>query len=594
MTDPYFPFSAVAGQAQFKLALMLAAINPAIGGVVISGPRGCAKSTLARGLADLLPAHPSASNDTAIEAPFVTLPLGASEDMLLGTIDLQQVLNDKKVAFNPGLLSKADGGVLYVDEVNLLSDNLVDLLLDVAASGINRIERDGISHSHKTHFLLIGTMNPDEGELRPQLHDRFGLCVELSNQYSPLERVEIVRSREEFDRDPAGFYQTYQNQQKALQDKIQMARQKLHSVTCSDALRLDIAERCNLAKIDGLRGDIVWYRAAIAHAALAQREAVEVADIDAVQELVLAHRRQAPSQQPPQQPQSQNDKPDQTPPNNQGGFKRPDDSRRQQNQGQQPQDKPESSGDWGSMKPQQQRTALKVKLALPDTDKVSSKLSGLDHELAGKKKGQTSGGKHQGSQLSQRPDWFSTLLYNLGQWPPKSLRFKKQQQGQSVLHLILLDTSASTLAADQFANAKAAIINIAQPAYLQREQLAILGFGNDSVADLLPRVRAPKELHHWLDTLTAGGGTPMVEVIAHAKNYLEQLQRKTSQLQIQTYILTDGRSNAQLQGMQLPGDTFWIDTEAAAVKRGRGKQFAEQLGAKYISLMAHTAQGINT
>lgn len=593
MTDQYFPFSAVAGQGQFKLALMLAAINPAIGGVVISGPRGCAKSTLARGLADLLPPHKTADDQSLLDAEFVTLPLGASDEMLLGTLDLQQVLNEKKVVFSPGLLSKANGGVLYVDEVNLLPDNLVDLLLDVSASGVNRIERDGISHSHKTEFLLIGTMNPDEGELRPQLHDRFGLAVELTNQYLAAQRVEIVRSREQFDRDPAGFCQHYAVAQAELVETIQQARSKLYSVHCSDELRLEIAERCNAARVDGLRGDIVWYRAAIAHAALEQRQQVELVDLDAVEELVLAHRRHA-SAQPPSSPPDNSPQPPQH--NRDSGFKRPDDSQRKQQQQEKPQEQNRSSSDWGSMEPQQQRTAEGVMLPLVEKDQPSpllkGKVKGKAEELVGKAKGRVTGGQRKGTKQGNKPDWFSTLVSSMGKWPPAKLRFKKQQQGQPVLHLILLDTSASTLAADQFSNAKAAVIEIARPAYLQREQLAILGFGNNKVENLLPRVRAPKDLRDWLDNLPAGGGTPMGEALQQAQTYLQQLQRKTSQLLIRTYILTDGRSNAQLHGIALPGETVWIDTEDAAVKRGRGKQFAAQLGAEYISLMTQTAQGV--
>ncbi|MCV6611457.1 MAG: ATP-binding protein [Amphritea sp.] len=579
MIDQHFPFSAVAGQESFKLALQLAAINPAIGGVVISGPRGCAKSTLARGMADLLPSH-RGDDDQILPAEFVTLPLGASEEMLLGTLDLQQVLNEKKVVFSPGLLSRAHGGVLYVDEVNLLPDNLVDLLLDVAASGVNRIERDGISHSHRTDFVLIGTMNPDEGELRPQLHDRFGLMVELTNQYSPLQRVEIVRSRERFDRDPAEFCAYYENEQAELISSIQDARERLYQVDCSDELRLEIAERCSAAQVDGMRGDIVWYRAAIAHAALMQRDQVELSDIDAVEELVLAHRRHA-APQPPQSP-NQPPPPSKEPQQN-SGFKRPDDSHRQQ------QDKSQSSGDWGSMAPQQQRTAEKVVLPVDKLEK-SSLPAGKAEELAGKRKGKSVGGQYQSTEPSTKPDWFATLVSSLGQWPPANIRFKKQKQGQAALHLILLDTSASTLASEQFANAKAAVIEIARPAYLQREQLAIFGFGNNKVENLLPKVRAPKELRDWLDTLPAGGGTPMREALLQAQEYLQQVLRRNAQLEVRTYILTDGRSTAQLGGIELPGDTVWIDTEQSAVKRGRGRQFAEQLGAQYIALLAPAAQ----
>jgi magnesium chelatase subunit I len=189
MTDtPHFPLSAVVGADDLKLALCLTAIDPKIGGVLIEGPRGMAKSTLARGLADLL-----------ASGQFVTLPLGATEERLVGTLDLDAALSEGRAQFSPGVLAKADGGVLYVDEVNLLPDHLVDLLLDVAASGTNLIERDGISHRHSAKFVLIGTMNPEEGELRPQLLDRFGLNVALSGHTVPTERGQIIRRRLDFD-----------------------------------------------------------------------------------------------------------------------------------------------------------------------------------------------------------------------------------------------------------------------------------------------------------------------------------------------------------------------------------------------------------
>ncbi|WP_103102856.1 AAA family ATPase [Pseudomonas sp. LFM046] len=291
---PNFPLSAVVGADELKLALYLAAIDPAIGGVLIEGPRGMAKSTLARGIAELLP-----------DGIFVTLPLGASEERIVGTLDLDAALGEGRARFSPGVLAKAHGGVLYVDEVNLLPDHLVDLLLDVAASGVNQVERDGISHRHAARFVLIGTMNPEEGELRPQLLDRFGLKVLQDGQPQPAERAEIVRRRLAFDADPQGFIARWSDEQQALAHRCQDARARLANIPLDDAALDDIAQRCFAAGVDGLRADLVWLRAARAHAAWRGAERIEAADIDAVEHFALAHRRThtpPPASQPPQSP----------------------------------------------------------------------------------------------------------------------------------------------------------------------------------------------------------------------------------------------------------------------------------------------------
>ncbi|MGG5870225.1 ATP-binding protein [Pseudomonas peli] len=298
MTDSHFPLAAVVAADDLKLALCLAAIDPAIGGVLIEGPRGMAKSTLARGLADLL-----------ASGTFVTLPLGASEERIVGTLDLDAALGEGRAQFSPGLLAKANGGVLYVDEVNLLPDHLVDLLLDAAASGVNHIERDGISHRHAARFVLIGTMNGEEGELRPQLLDRFGLNLALDAQPQPAQRAEIVRRRLAFDADPQAFLQRWQAQQDELRERCQSARQRLAAIPLDDAALEQISQRCFAAAVDGLRADLVWLRAARAHAAWRGAECIESVDIDAVADFVLRHRRRhnpPPAAQPPQ-PQAQSD-----------------------------------------------------------------------------------------------------------------------------------------------------------------------------------------------------------------------------------------------------------------------------------------------
>jgi magnesium chelatase subunit I len=277
-----FPFSALIGQAPLQQALLLAAVDPGIGGVLVSGPRGTAKSTAARALAELLP-----------EGQFVTLPLGASEDRLIGTLDIEAALRDSSVRFSPGLLAKAHHGVLYVDEVNLLPDGLVDALLDAAASGVNTVERDGISHTHDASFVLIGTMNPEEGELRPQLTDRFGLMIELENCYEPETRQQIVKARLEFELDAVAFCARFARQQEEHVARIHAARTALPLLVADDAVHMRVSELCIEARVDGLRADLVMLRAARALAALEQASAVTADHVGRVADLALLHRRRA-------------------------------------------------------------------------------------------------------------------------------------------------------------------------------------------------------------------------------------------------------------------------------------------------------------
>ncbi|EYC51540.1 magnesium chelatase [Hylemonella gracilis str. Niagara R] len=277
---PAFPFTALVGQPTLQLALQLAAIDPGIGGVLISGPRGTAKSTAARALAALLPG-----------APFVTLPLAASLEQLVGTLNVEDVLRDGQVRLAPGLVARAHEGVLYVDEVNLLPDALVDALLDVAASGVNTVERDGISHQHAARFVLVGTMNPEEGDLRPQLLDRFGLSVTLDNPTDAQQRAAILRARLDFDADPLALAEQHAPRQHALGAALVAARAALPRLAWSDEVLRHAADRALNAGVDGVRADLVMLRAARALAALQARAVVTVADVDAVAELALAHRR---------------------------------------------------------------------------------------------------------------------------------------------------------------------------------------------------------------------------------------------------------------------------------------------------------------
>ncbi|SBS28787.1 Magnesium-chelatase 38 kDa subunit [Marinomonas aquimarina] len=572
-----FPFTAVAGQESLKLALILTAINPRIGGVLIAGPRGSAKSTLARGLAGVMPLQQDQ------ETAFVTLPLGATEDRLLGSLDIEAVLNDKQVKFHPGLLAQADQGVLYVDEVNLLADSLVDVLLDVSASGVNRVERDGVSHVHEARFILVGTMNPEEGELRPQLQDRFGLMVSLSNDYSLEERVQIVRLRDEYDQDPKGFCDAFKYKQRNLRQSISQAKARLSSIKCADAIRMDIASRCQDAMVDGVRADIVWVRAAVAHAAWRGAQTVSVEDVQAVESFVLAHRRQASSPSKPSAP------PSSPPPS-----RRPQDSLPQEEgpaPGKSlPSPQSESAGElsvgeWGSMPPERQLAVEAIGLgsSLFSEAFVPPERS-VTNVLAGKQRGISQGGANLGKQPAGAIDVAQALRSSAGAWPPQQLVRRKARSGKAVLHCILLDTSGSTLSEQTFAKTKGMILEIASRAYLQREQISILGFGGDQVDWLLPQVRAPQNIRTQLDEFGAGGGTPIHQALDDAERYLVQVSRQQPELELYSYILTDGRVTGEFATKRWPGKRVVVDTELAAIKRGRARDLAQALQADYMTL----------
>ncbi|MBL4606675.1 MAG: VWA domain-containing protein [Pseudomonadales bacterium] len=554
-----FPFSAVAGQEQFKLALLLAAVNPLIGGVLVSGPRGSAKSTLAKGLADIMPAGEKNTGH------FVTLPLGASEEMLIGTLNLQQVLNDKKIEFQPGLLAKAHGGILYVDEVNLLPDNLVDQLLDVAASGVNIVERDGVSHQHHAEFILLGTMNPDEGELRPQLTDRFGLSVELSNRYSLDERMGIVLLREGFDKDPKCFLQQYAQQQTELSNNISKAKVQLNEVRCPQEYRRLIAEKCQEAQVDGLRGDIVWVQAVLAKAALEQRTEVTQDDVLAVEELVLAHRRnhQAP-------PANKSAEPPQSKP-----FSRPSEDKHTQTSG----------GDWGAMDAVAQHTQDLTDISLCN-NKKPQKSFGSNHDISLNKFQGNAEGERLSAGNGPKINWFSTLLANAGEWPLDKFKYKPKRQGCPIVHVLLLDTSGSILANRSFAKAKGLILQISEEAYLEREQVMLIGFGNQQVQTLLGLRRAPKAMRKFLDNIKASGGTPLADALSHARDFQQQQLRKMPSVQFKNYIITDGRVSDPEKCVSLKGEIKLIDVEQSTVKRGKGRRIADLLNAQYYPLYA--------
>jgi magnesium chelatase subunit I len=317
MSHPVFPFSAIVGQQDMKLALQMAAVDPSISGVLVFGDRGTGKTTAMRALASLLPhmqvgdgcrfaCDPENTDQlcpdcqtraakgplpvNSIGAPVVDLPLGATEDRVVGALDIEQALVNGVKAFEPGLLAAAHRGFLYIDEVNLLEDHIVDVLLDVAVSGINVVERDGLSIRHGARFILVGSGNPEEGELRPQLLDRFGLSVEVATPQDIEQRMEIVRMRDEFERDPAAFAKRFSLKDQRERERIEHARTLLADIKVSDERLRHMTELCMTLGTDGLRGELTLLRACRACAALDGATAVSEAHIARVASMALSHR----------------------------------------------------------------------------------------------------------------------------------------------------------------------------------------------------------------------------------------------------------------------------------------------------------------
>lgn len=319
---PIYPFTAIVGQEKMKLALMLNVINPGLSGVLIRGEKGTAKSTAVRALADILPGIPVFCDDpyqldperefdiyreirrslqlatletdqpatTRRKVRVVELPVGATEDRVVGTLDLEHALKKGEKRVEPGILAQAHRNILYVDEVNLLDDHVVDVLLDSAAMGVNTIEREGVSFSHPARFTLVGTMNPEEGELRPQLLDRFGLCVNIEGIHKASDRVAIMQRRAAFDLDPQSFAGQWQTESEALAARICRAQDLYGGVTIEEKLLFDIAHYCLEVGVDGHRGDIIMLKTAKTLAAFDGRDTVAPPDIETAAELVLPHR----------------------------------------------------------------------------------------------------------------------------------------------------------------------------------------------------------------------------------------------------------------------------------------------------------------
>jgi magnesium chelatase subunit D len=561
-----FPFTAVVGHDDAKLALTLAAVDPAIGGVLLRGQKGAAKTTLARGLAALLPG----------EAPFAELPLGATDDRLIGTLDLAAALTGGERRFEPGLLAAAHGGVLYVDEVNLLADHLVDVLLDVAASGVNRVEREGISHEHPARLVLIGSMNPEEGELRPQLLDRFGLAVEVASSVDPDERARAVERRLAFDANPAAFAADWANSETELRRRLDRAR----PAAVPPPLLRRISALCAAMAVDGLRADLVIARAAAARAGLDGRTEADDDDARAVAPLALAHRqRRTPFDQ-----------------HGQHDLERALDDALAGEPPSEPSDRTVAPGDPTDppalTAPAGRQAASGRRSLAPGT---RGRLVVTRPHEPGDPVALAATARATGLRRADDPD------------APPDVRGAVREHKVGNLVVLTVDASGSMGVEQRMEAAKGAVLGFLLDAYQRRDRVSMICFRGDGAETVLRPTGAVEVARARLHDLPTGGRTPLAAGIDAA------LQLATAGGAAATHrpllvLLTDGRATAAPEGLDPVEAALTaadrvrrrgvaavvVDAEGSGTRLGLARSLAEAMGARYLTLADFTIDALRS
>jgi magnesium chelatase subunit D len=653
-----YPFAAIVGQSEMKLGLLLNVIDPGVGGVLIMGHRGTGKSTAARSLTDLLPqaarvrgcfygcdpkdvenlcrdcrerfTRGEKLHQERATVPVVDLPLGATEDRICGTINIERALTEGVKAFEPGLLARANRGFLYIDEVNLLEDHLVDLLLDTAAAGRNVVEREGISVEHPSRFVLIGSGNPEEGELRPQLLDRFGLHVEIKTIESLDERLLIMERREEFERDAKAFEAAWEAEQETLRRRITRARKIFKEVRIERALLRRVAELCHALKVDGHRGELTITRAARALAALEGRRRVTAEDIERVAVMSLRHRlRRDPLDQTPggarieqalenlfpdaadKGSTGRKDLSDDFEPDDFQGSKRGDGS--QGNGGRQKSGKEQSApAEAGPVLPGHNFELPRA--SVPRNPSASSTAS-QSRQSRTKASYNTRRGRYvratphrtDGSKLALDAT-LRAMLCLKSRAPADALRFKLYKRKTGVLFIFAIDTSGS-MALNRIRQAKGTLLHLLERSYIRRDQVALVSFRGEGAEVLLYPSQSVARARTLLDRLPMGGATPLASGLAASLQLARHCASRTER-QIVLLLFTDGRANIPMrpghpadkarrrqqiqQELKELGTAFEslkvltvvVDTQTGYTANGEGRALAEALNARYIFLPA--------
>ncbi|MGW1784134.1 putative cobaltochelatase [Streptomyces sp. NPDC002143] len=654
MSTP-FPFTAVVGQDDLRLALLLNAVSPAVGGVLVRGEKGTAKSTAVRALSALMPTldvvvgcrfscDPDSPDPACPDGPhepgafesrparMVELPVGASEDRLVGALDIERALAEGVKAFEPGLLADAHRGILYVDEVNLLHDHLVDLLLDAAAMGASYVEREGVSVRHAARFLLVGTMNPEEGELRPQLLDRFGLTVEVAASREPDQRVEVVRRRLAYDDDPEGFAARWAEEESAVRARIVAARELLPSVRLGDGALRQIAATCAAFEVDGMRADIVMARTAVALAAWAGRTDVLAEDVRQAALLALPHRRR---RNPFDAPGMDEDKLDETleqfagededpdPDPDPGGPGGGDGGQPPPSDGDGPEGgdtaaRPEA-GEGGEPQPSGAGEQSAVRAAEPFRTKVLS-VPGIGEGAAGRRsRARTEHGRTTGA---RRPQGALTKLHLAATVQAAAphqrargrsgrglvirrddLRQATREGREGNLVLFVVDASGSMAARQRMSAVKGAVLSLLLDAYQRRDKVGLVTFRGAAADVALPPTSSVDAAAVRLESLPTGGRTPLAAGLLKAHDVLRVERLRDPARRALVVLVTDGRATGGPEPVALAGRaarlfaaegvaSVVVDCESGPVRLGLAAQVAGELGGTAVTLDELRAESI--